>query len=147
MENHARRLRDFGRSSLNPYSTILLMTVDNPYHPTDRNAPATGLDAPPGFRRNWKDYSPQYNVALKTALLLQALIGALTLLVLDSGQTTRAFGVALLCQWAMVWIILLRRPMNPTRSDLILARYGIIPLLFFVAAAGPPLLRLVGLQN
>ena len=123
------------------------MTVDNPYKPTDASDSATGLDAPIGFSRNWKDYSPQYNVALKTALSLQAVIGALTLLVLDSGQTARAFGVALLCQWAMVWIMLLRRPMNPTRSDLIIARYGIIPLLFIVAGAGPPLLRLVGLQN
>ncbi len=123
------------------------MTVDNPYRPTDADVSATGSDAPKGLSRNWKEYAPQYNAAMKTALLLQASIGALTLLVLDSGQTARAFGVALLCQWAMAWIILLRRPMNPTRSDLILVRYGIVAMLFIVAGAGPPLLRFVGLQN
>ncbi len=84
---------------------------------------------------------------MKAAVLLQASMGALSLLILDSGQTTRAFVVALLCQWAMAWIILLRRPKNPTRFDLLLVRYGIIPLLFIVAGAGPPLLRLVGLQE
>lgn len=123
------------------------MEANNPYDPNGSNASATDMDTPTVFHRNWKDYSHQYHDAMKTALLLQALIGGLTLLVLDSGQTTRAFGVALLCQWAMVWIILLRRPMHPTRSDLLLVRYGIIPLLFIVAGAGPPLLRLIGLQN
>ncbi len=123
------------------------MKVDNPYEPTDSNASASGLDTPTVFRRDWKDYSPQYNSAMKAAVLLQASMGALSLLILDSGQTTRAFVVALLCQWAMAWIILLRRPKNPTRFDLLLVRYGIIPLLFVVAGAGPPLLRLVGLQK
>ncbi len=41
-----------------------------------------------------------------------------------------------------LWIILLRRPMNPTRSDLKLVRYGIVAMLFIVAGAGPPLFAL-----
>ncbi len=81
---------------------------------------------------------------MKTALLIQAMLAFVTALVLDSGRTHRAFWVALLCQWAMVCVILIRRPMCPTRLDLSLVRYGIVPLLFIVAGAGPWFLRLLG---
>jgi hypothetical protein len=122
------------------------MTIDNPYQSPNAESPAK-LGEVPNARNNWTDYSPEYNVAFKTALLVQAVLAVVTALVLDFGQTHRAFWVALLCQWAMVWIILFRRPMHPTRFDLSLVRYGIVPLLFIVAGAGPWFLRLLGVQT
>ena len=121
------------------------MSIDNPYKSPNADPPSGTRDS--AARINWKDYSPQYNAAFKTALLLQAVLAVLTALVLDFGQTHRAFWVAFLCQWAMVWIILFRRPMNPTRLDLAVVRYGIFPLLIIVAGWGPWLLRLLGVQT
>jgi hypothetical protein len=97
--------------------------------------------------RNWKDYSQDYNGAFRTALKLQLGLAIVTALVLDMGQTHRAFWVAFLGQWVAAWIILFRRPMQPTRTDLALVRYGIIPLLVIVAGFGPTLLRLLGIQE
>ena len=97
--------------------------------------------------RNWKDYSQEYNGAFWTALKLQLVLAIVTTLVLDMGQTHRAFWVAFLGQWVVAWIILIRRPMHPTRTDLAVVRYGIIPLLLIVAGFGPALLRLRGVQE
>ena len=71
----------------------------------------------------------------------------MTVLMLDFGQTHRAFWVAFLCQWAMVWIVLFRRPMHPTRLDLAIVRFGIVPILMLVVGAGPWLLRVLGIQT
>ena len=120
--------------------------IDNPYQSPDAESPAK-LDEAAARKKNWTDYSPEYNAAFKTALLIQVVLALLTALILDFGQTHRAFWVAFLCQWAMVWIILFRRPMRPTRLDLSIVRYGIIPLLFIVAGAGPWFLRILGVQT
>ncbi len=99
-----------------------------------------------GFRIASRNYSPEYNAAFKTGLLIQFGLAVLTALILDFGHTHRAFWVAFLGQWAMVWILLVRRPTHPTRFDLAVVRYGIIPLLFLVAIAGPVFLRLFGVR-
>ena len=122
------------------------MTIGNPYEAPNSESPAP-LSNVLGSRNNWRDYSPEYNAAFKTALLLQGVLAVLTALVLDFGQTHRAFWVAFLCQWAMVWIILFRRPMKPTRLDVVIVRFGIVPLLLIVAGAGPWFLRLLGVQT
>jgi hypothetical protein len=116
----------------------------NPYE-----SPKAELPAPPAApqRRNWRDYSPAFNGAMLTGLEIQGVLGILTALILDGGQMHRAFWVAMLCQWSAVFIILLRRPMNPTRLDLAIVRYGVIPLLIVVAGFGPILLRLLGIPN
>jgi hypothetical protein len=121
------------------------MTIDNPLQsPNPESSPKRG--AASESRKNWTDYAPEYNAAFKTALLIQAVLAVVTSLLLDFGQTHRAFWVAFLCQWAIVWIILFRRAMYPTWFDLSLVRYGIIPLLFIVAGVGPWFLRLLGVQ-
>ena len=122
------------------------MGIDNPYQSPNAESPSK-LDDVRDSRKNWTDYSPEYNAAFKTALLLQTVLAVVTALVLDFGQTNRAFWVAFFCQWAMVWIILFRRPIHPTWLDLALVRYGIVPLLFIVAGAGPWFLRLLGVQT
>ena len=91
--------------------------------------------------KNWKDYALEYKSAFKGALLLQGVLAVLTLLVLDYGQMHRAFWVSFLCQWAMVIIILLRRPMNPTRLDLAIVRYGVVPIFILIVNAGPWLIK------
>ncbi|MCY2984163.1 MAG: hypothetical protein NTY15_11095 [Planctomycetota bacterium] len=105
------------------------------------------LPSVPESRTNGPYYSPEYNAAFKTALLNQTALAVITLLVLDFGQTHRAFWIAFLCQWAMVWIILFRRAMHPSWFDLTLVRYGIVPLLFIVAIAGPWFLHLLGVRT
>ena len=122
------------------------MKIDNPFQSSNAESP-TELGEALGRRNNWTDYSPEYNVAFKKALLIQAVLAVLTALILDSGQTHRAFLVALVCQWAMIWIILFRRPMHPTRFDILIVSYGICPILFIVAAEGPWFLRLLGVQT
>ncbi len=119
-----------------------IMTIDNPYQ-----SPKAELPTAPRAVRGSRNNSPEYNAAFKTGLLMQAVLAVLTALVLDFGQTHRAFWVAFVCQWAIVWIVLFRRPMQPTRVDLAIVRYGIVPLLFIVAGAGPWLLRLLGVQT
>jgi hypothetical protein len=121
------------------------MAIDNPYQSPAPESPPERTKAPEN-RGSWNKYSPEYIAAFKTALLVQAMLAVVTLLVLDFGQMHRAFWVAFLCQWAMVWIILCRRSMHPTWFDLLLVRYGIVPLLFVVAGAGPRFLRILGMQ-
>ena len=120
------------------------MTSSNPYEsPKSRPDPAP----PPTSQRNWVDYAPSFNSAMWTGIKIQTVLAVLTVLMLDFGQTHRAFGVAMLCQWATVFILLLRRPMVPTKLDLTIVRYGIVPFLFVVAGSGPILLRLLGIPN
>jgi hypothetical protein len=92
-------------------------------------------------QRKWRDYSPDFNPAFRTGLSIQAVLAVVTALVLDFGETHRAFGIAFACQWAATWIIMLRRPRNPTTLDLAIVRYGIVPLLFMVAIFGPTLIQ------
>jgi hypothetical protein len=82
-----------------------------------------------------------------TGIKIQAVLAVLTALTLDLGQIQRAFWVAMLCHWATVFIVVLRRPMTPTKFDLAIVRYGIIPLLLIVATFGPLLLRFLGIPN
>jgi hypothetical protein len=84
---------------------------------------------------------------LRTGLLLQAVLAVLTALILDSGQMHRAFWVAFLAQWVMVWVIPFRRPLSPRQLDLAIVRYGIIPLLVIVAGLGLPLAGYLGLAH
>jgi hypothetical protein len=117
-----------------------------PTNPCESPKAESTVDRPAPPRRNWRDYSPEFNAAFRTALIIQCVLAVLTALMLDLGQTHQAFWVAFLCQWAVVWIILLRRPMDPTRLDLLIVRYGIIPLLLIVANLGPLMIRVLGIQ-
>jgi hypothetical protein len=121
------------------------MAIDNLSQLTNTGSSRT-LGEVSESRNNWTDYAPEYNAAFKTALLIQAVLAVVTVILLDFGQAHCAFWVALLCQWAIVWIILFRRPIHPTRFDLSLVRYGIVPLLFIVADAGPWFLNVLGFK-
>jgi hypothetical protein len=93
-------------------------------------------DAPPPSR-NWTDFSPDYLRAFRTAFICQTVVGLFVSLLLDGGQALWAFRVAFLCQWAVAWMILFRRPLAPTRVDLGVVRYGIVPLTVLIYLCGP----------
>lgn len=90
------------------------------------------------------EFASSYLADMRAAIFLQAILRILAALVLDFGQMLRTFAVAFLCQWAITWIILFRRPMNPTRLDRVIVRYGIVPVLALVYLGGPLLLRWLG---
>ena len=90
------------------------------------------------------EFAPTYLADMRAAILLQAVLGVLAALVLDFGQTLRAFAVAFLCQWAMTWVIIFRRPMNPTRLDRAMVRYGIVPVMALILLCGATWLRWLG---
>lgn len=75
-------------------------------------------------------------MALKSAIVrslgLQAVCALLSMLVLDLGQTLHEYRIALVCQWAIIGIIALRRRRSPSRVDLFSVQYGIILLVGIV---------------
>lgn len=97
-------------------------------------------------RTNGTDYAPAYNRALIDGFLVQAVLFVLTALIMRP-EPHRAFLVALLCQMATDFMILIRRPLAPTKFDLAVMRYGILPLFAVISWLGPVLLRLLGIAN
>jgi hypothetical protein len=121
------------------------VSTENPHNsPQAEASPEVGV----GYRshRNWKDYSPKYNGVFWTALVLQLFLAVLTALILDFGQTHRAFWIAFVSQWSIAWMILFRRQLDQTRIDLTIVRFGIVPVLVIVAGLGPWFLRSIGIQ-
>lgn len=82
-------------------------------------------------------FSDEYLAAFRTAAIVQVIVGILAALMLDSGDTLRAFPFALLCQWIVTVLIVFIRPLNPKRLHLALIKYGIIPFLFAFTAILP----------
>jgi hypothetical protein len=103
--------------------------------------------AQPAGRVGAIGFSPDYYRAIFAGLKVQAVLGALSLLVLDLGETQRAFLIAFVCQWITVLVIRFRRPHNPTEFDLLFIRYGIIVVLLGIMAFGPLLLHAFGLDR
>jgi hypothetical protein len=117
------------------------MNAVNPYESPKAELPAQRAARPRG---NWRDYSPAFNQAMLNGLMIQGALGVPVALILDGGPMLRVFLVAMLGQWSTALIILLRRPTNPTRLDLAMVRYGILPLFIVVLCFGPLLLRMLG---
>jgi len=93
----------------------------------------------------WTDFSQKdYYPAMRTALIWQGILGILAVLMLDMGQTRQVFGVAFLCHWAIIWLILFRRPLAPSRLDLWIVRYATLPLMILIGRLGPAFLRVIG---
>jgi len=62
------------------------------------------------------------------ALIFSAIITLLSVLVLDGGETARLSAIGLLIFWASVLMAIWRRPRDPTSFDLLLVRWGCLPL-------------------
>jgi hypothetical protein len=65
---------------------------------------------------------------LLRALLLQFLLLAFCTRILDGGVIFDACAKSSAAFWAGVIVILVRRPKNPTRGDLIYVRWGLLPI-------------------
>lgn len=77
---------------------------------------------------------PIYGPAVWTAVVLQLGLTFLVSLILDGGKLASAGGCALVGFWAGVAMILLRRPRTPRPLDLLLIRWGYVPLLIVAVA-------------
>src|SRR5258706_80697 len=72
--------------------------------------------------------SPSYRTPIFEAVALQLVLGLLSSLILDGGATARICGIALVAFWSGATLLIWRRPVSPTRSDLQLIRFGYLPL-------------------
>lgn len=104
------------------------MSKPNPYETPQAPLRAESQPPPPPSHEVEPEIAPKLQRAIRYGLMLQIPLGVLTILMLDGGQLLRAFGAAMLCQWAAVFVILLRRARTPGPMDLTIARLGIVPL-------------------
>jgi hypothetical protein len=72
--------------------------------------------------------SPNYRIPIFEAVALQALLGLLSMLILDGGTTARICGIALVAFWGGATVLIWRRPQSPTKTDVELIRFGYLPL-------------------
>jgi hypothetical protein len=72
--------------------------------------------------------SSTYRSAIFEAVALQALLGVLSMLILDGGTTARICGIALVAFWGGVTVLIWRHPRSPTKTDIELIRFGYLPL-------------------
>jgi hypothetical protein len=73
--------------------------------------------------------SESYRSALWRALSFSVIIGVLSALVLDWGQTAILTAVGLMVFWGSILVVIWRRPQNPTPLDLLYFRWGCLPLI------------------
>jgi hypothetical protein len=90
---------------------------------------ASNIVLQPVTRRPFQ-FSPQYQPALFQSLCLQLSLLILTALVLDMGRLNHLCQFAIMGQWLGILIIMGRRPLTPTRGDLLFIYWGIVPLMF-----------------
>lgn len=74
--------------------------------------------------------SPCYKPSLIRAFGFQLLITGFCLCVADMGETIHAWAAAQITYWIAAMLIAIRRPQNPTETDLRLIQFGYLPLFF-----------------
>jgi hypothetical protein len=100
-------------------------SVEEKDAPNGTEMPVTGT----ACKRRSFQFSPKYGPALRACFCLQAAFFLLTAMVLDTGRLNRMCQLAIVGQWLGIFLVLGRRPLSPTLSDLLFIRYGIMPLL------------------
>ena len=75
--------------------------------------------------------SPAYDSAIRKSLVTQVIVGCLAALMLDGGTTARVVGVTILAFSLSAAVIVLRRPHEPTKLDIMIIRWGFWPVLLF----------------
>src|SRR5262245_26503509 len=81
--------------------------------------------------------SPLYWPALRFGGILQAVLGLLTALLLDGGRIFGCFQVGFLAYWLIVGLIMVRRPLTPTKGDIVFIRWGIVLTMFVAGNCAP----------
>ena len=72
--------------------------------------------------------SVQYRKAVFEAVGLQVLLLLLCGMILDGGELGRMYVAGLVPFWAGTALMVWRRPQNPTRTDILMIRFGTLPL-------------------
>jgi len=78
--------------------------------------------------------SASYRRAIFDALVLQVVLGALSMMLLDGGRVAHTRGIAVLAFWSGAALVIIRRPTAPMPTDLFLIRFGFLPLLIVTFA-------------
>jgi hypothetical protein len=81
--------------------------------------------------------SSAYRKAIFDALILQIVLGILSAMILDGGVCAQICGVALLAFWAGAAVLIYRRSQSPTEIDILLIRFGYIPVLIIAGVLIP----------
>jgi hypothetical protein len=79
-------------------------------------------------------FSPSYRKPVFEAVALQALLGILSLMILDGGDCAHICGAALVAFWGGATVLIWRHPHSPTKTDLELVRFGYLPVLVIAFA-------------
>jgi hypothetical protein len=95
---------------------------------TSPDPPGAGVPAPARPRRSF-EFSPLYRPAVLGCLAVQAFLFILTGLMLDFGRMNKLCAIVIVAQWIGFFVVLGRRPLSPTQSDLWFIRWGSVPLL------------------
>ena len=74
----------------------------------------------------------QYWNAIQVSLVFQIFLGLFGILALDFGEICYIWLITMVAYWAEVILMMIRRPVSPTRLDLFLVRWS-YPALFLIA--------------
>lgn len=82
-------------------------------------------------------FASDYGPAIKSAVIQQVIFLVLGALMLDGGYVGRACCVTAIAHWVAILLIVFRRPLSPTKVDLIVIRYAFLLILLFVGWLAP----------
>jgi hypothetical protein len=102
---------------------------------SDRWLVQSGKSAVANIREVWAVATRRspYTNHVFVAFAFQLLFLVFYILGLDNGRHLRAFAAFSLAFWLGAIVIMVRRPNNPTRFDLLYVRWGLAPFAVFVA--------------
>jgi hypothetical protein len=72
--------------------------------------------------------SSKYNSPIFEAVAIQIVVGILSWLMLDGGMTAQICGIALVAFWGGAVVLIWRHPQSPTKTDIVLVRFGFLPI-------------------
>jgi hypothetical protein len=90
------------------------------------------------------EFAPQYWPAIKDAIILQLVFGFFTALMLDGGRSFEFFKVAFVGHWIGILMIVGRRPISPTKVDILFIRWGLLLLLLTMGVIAPFIWSMIG---
>jgi len=105
---------------------------------------ATSPESESSIQISMPKVADSYREPIKVAVVQQIIFLVLTALLLDGGQTFRACCITAIVHWVCIAMILVRRPIHPTRIDILLIKYGFLPLAFVVGRMAPFIHNLIG---
>jgi TatA/E family protein of Tat protein translocase len=88
--------------------------------------------------------SPLFWPALRFGIIVQAILGVLTALMLDTGESFNVFKVAFLGHWLGIFLLFARRPLSPTKTDIVFIRWGTPLLMMAIALVAPFVWTIIG---